>query len=547
MTVTYLHCIIQKWDLEGLLAGRSADKPFQASGGAAQTLSPEEAIALLGEQAFAELMAQHDLYSRGRPITMLSKLAETVDFEGILPFPLKTLLEDQQMLINMDTSEELNYAGRYLGELNDAGEPTGSGILCLGDVTYEGEFRGGLRSGSGKLVDVDTGRVVYDGGWLQNEFHGSGVHVTKDEEYRGQFIAGKRHGFGELKVLRKVVVSVGAKRKRGQESTRPKGESFVGFWDNDKMCGIGRWTYSGNGLADACSRLACYGDISSYVVCRKGTIMGEFYFHRTDGTPLTADDEIILNELLFEHTCLMPSTEFRYAPERLNASYAFLGCWRCTKSNVDCPLLGCPSCGFMLHQSCCEGQPVCHVHQTELQRPNCEPHVKLDQLITTMNRELKKSRNSSSSRQMQENKTTAVNPEQRGRKSKAKPKTQPRKSKVAQEASRLAQALGQSLCDPFIEARAREFKDVLHKQRLEEIRNRKSWKETKEQKQKEVTSLELELRAAQSLRARKQLKAQRLQGQGVEHMNLSDLTELQNSIEETLQLCRQRLEQLTQS
>ena len=47
------------------------------------------------------------------------------------------------------------------------------------------------------MVAID-GNKVYDGPWLDGQFHGEGVLTENDEEYHGNFFKGWRSGRGYL-------------------------------------------------------------------------------------------------------------------------------------------------------------------------------------------------------------------------------------------------------------------------------------------------------------------------------------------------------------
>ena len=159
-----------------------------------------------------------------------------------------------------------NDASSYNGEFKE-NEFHGTGTLCKNDTVYTGGFYMGLkhgkghesyadgrvyrgsfvdnqRSGKGTLHDK-SGRMIYEGHWLNNIFHGEGMYYkteiakdTNEEEivytYQGLFFNGLRHGFGSVSINKeKALVLKGPFHKDVQVSGKwrinyPDGQVFSG-------------------------------------------------------------------------------------------------------------------------------------------------------------------------------------------------------------------------------------------------------------------------------------------------------------------------------
>ena len=108
--------------------------------------------------------------------------------------------------------------GRYTGGCVD-GLAHGRG-RAEGAALYDGEFRAGSKHGTGTKIWPNGDR--YEGGWDGDRKHGRGVYTWgpgkwEGERYEGEFSNDRRHGQGVY--------------------TWPKGDRFVGTFDNDRMVG----------------------------------------------------------------------------------------------------------------------------------------------------------------------------------------------------------------------------------------------------------------------------------------------------------------------
>ena len=145
---------------------------------------------------------------------------------------------------------EFENGDRYEGDVNDEGQPHGSGHMDYNlngyFADYDGQWKNGKRCGKGHYNQVSKSarRYVYDynGEWLDNKEHGygtamnsseKGVHCTTvAETYSGEFREGKRHGHG-------VIVE-----DNFDGSFRDGQNRFEGEFVDGKMVGHGVWDYA---------------------------------------------------------------------------------------------------------------------------------------------------------------------------------------------------------------------------------------------------------------------------------------------------------------
>lgn len=90
--------------------------------------------------------------------------------------------------------------GRYTGQVNEAGDRHGRGMMHYsksGD-TYEGEWRHDRREGHG-IETCDNGDK-YVGKWLANKKHGRGMldYISEGYRYEGGFEEGSFAGHGTM-------------------------------------------------------------------------------------------------------------------------------------------------------------------------------------------------------------------------------------------------------------------------------------------------------------------------------------------------------------
>ena len=68
------------------------------------------------------------------------------------------------------------------------------------DAVYEGEWKGGMRHGKGKMAWADGGR--YEGEWQYNQACGEGTfHHTSGDVYIGRWVNNKSNGFGVYRTV----------------------------------------------------------------------------------------------------------------------------------------------------------------------------------------------------------------------------------------------------------------------------------------------------------------------------------------------------------
>lgn len=52
-------------------------------------------------------------------------------------------------------------------------------------MAYIGDWEGNKRSGVGKLISLEDGGVIYEGGYKNNKKHGKGTYSRGNEKYTG--------------------------------------------------------------------------------------------------------------------------------------------------------------------------------------------------------------------------------------------------------------------------------------------------------------------------------------------------------------------------
>ena len=80
------------------------------------------------------------------------------------------------------TNQIHKYIGNFKNNLYD-----GDGQLVVGEDIYVGEFKEGMKHGSGK----NQGSLDYDGQWAVNKPEGNGILKVNGQEFMGRFERGK--------------------------------------------------------------------------------------------------------------------------------------------------------------------------------------------------------------------------------------------------------------------------------------------------------------------------------------------------------------------
>ena len=76
-------------------------------------------------------------------------------------------------------------------------------------AVYEGEFRDGKRSGTGRLIFPDG--AVYEGEFADDHMNGRGTLVyANGDRYEGTFLDDREHGKGELVTAGQAVLMLGS-------------------------------------------------------------------------------------------------------------------------------------------------------------------------------------------------------------------------------------------------------------------------------------------------------------------------------------------------
>ncbi|XP_043706132.1 phosphatidylinositol 4-phosphate 5-kinase 9-like isoform X2 [Telopea speciosissima] len=112
-----------------------------------------------------------------------------------------------------------SYSGSLLGSM-----PEGPGKYVWSDgCVYEGEWRRGMRNGSGK-IQWPSG-AVYEGAFFGGYMHGTGTYIGPDKVvYEGRWRLNLKHGLGC--------------------QTYPNGDVFEGFWIQGVTEGLGKYTWA---------------------------------------------------------------------------------------------------------------------------------------------------------------------------------------------------------------------------------------------------------------------------------------------------------------
>ncbi len=136
---------------------------------------------------------------------------------------IKTNAGVAQTLVNKAQQYWIDEDGtKYMGvRKNGIIEGEGRAVYTNGEV-YKGEFKAGLRHGTGILYSAD-GLILYDGDWKDNVQEGTGINYFCDgkERYEGDFKAGQREGDGVY--------------------YWENGDRYEGKWENDVRNGVGEF------------------------------------------------------------------------------------------------------------------------------------------------------------------------------------------------------------------------------------------------------------------------------------------------------------------
>lgn len=143
----------------------------------------------------------------------------------------------------------------YLGIASSNGKVTGYGIAYNPDGSaYEGDWKDGLYSGSGRLVYDEE--HFYEGDFYEGRFEGTGTYWKEGFRYKGQWLSGFAHGTGievlEGKFTYEGEFCKGVKEGKGTMKF-DEGGTYVGDFKANNFDGYGirAWDdklYSGNWL-----------------------------------------------------------------------------------------------------------------------------------------------------------------------------------------------------------------------------------------------------------------------------------------------------------
>ena len=98
--------------------------------------------------------------------------------------------------------------------------PWGAGIkLSRNMQVYEGYWLNGEYHGSGRIYQGNQFQIT--GKFIQGVLQGKAISITAEGTYKGEFVNGEKNGFGEMEFMNKSIYS--------------------GFWKNDKFNGRGKY------------------------------------------------------------------------------------------------------------------------------------------------------------------------------------------------------------------------------------------------------------------------------------------------------------------
>lgn len=87
---------------------------------------------------------------------------------------------------------------KYVGELNELGQPSQGTFYYADGSTYNGSFSNGLAEGEGTYTSNDK-KIVYSGTLDKGLFDGQGSLSINETTYEGNFVKGFPDGYGEYK------------------------------------------------------------------------------------------------------------------------------------------------------------------------------------------------------------------------------------------------------------------------------------------------------------------------------------------------------------
>ena len=143
---------------------------------------------------------------------------------------------------------------RYEGEWRN-GVKHGSGKLAMRDGSYyEGDFKKGEICGKGYKFDKNK-QTEYTGDFFYGEYHGKGVLRCKNQfTYDGDFFENMMHGYGELNELKQNHVYQGQfyrNLRHGQGLQKYNDNStYTGDWIRGKRQGQGELVFSDGSIYD---------------------------------------------------------------------------------------------------------------------------------------------------------------------------------------------------------------------------------------------------------------------------------------------------------
>ncbi|EFC38617.1 predicted protein [Naegleria gruberi] len=126
---------------------------------------------------------------------------------------------------------DINFAkGQYSGELDRKGQPNGKGFYKGSDLTYDGSWVNGKKSGYGRIEYPDGS--VYTGELLDDNRHGQGYYFTPNYTHVGDWEKDKKNGQAIIEYT-----SLGDKYEGNFVDNFPDGKGTFTFRDGSVYCG----------------------------------------------------------------------------------------------------------------------------------------------------------------------------------------------------------------------------------------------------------------------------------------------------------------------
>lgn len=580
VTVAALDELVQVWDIGGFLAshGTESTEPFNASSKLGIVESPAALECAFSAKSVSYWHQYHATFNLPQPKVCREIYANTKSSLLLWHLAIPSFSEVESVESNQTDDEFWDKLGDYEGDLNELMQPHGYGWRSIDGIdgisseqphSYSGHWKHGQCHGYGILRNEATGEEVYKGHWRFNKKHGLGQEVLSKEEYNGYFDRGLRHGFGTLRLTKSQ------KASGLQTVNRESGEAYAGFWKDGLKHGIGRWTFPPRCKSlnvQSPTALLQLGKIGCTVVHRKGELLRELLFHRVDGELLTPEDRALIEcgTSMLRNASLMKPGAFADNPDGSWPECEV--CWACMES-LSRGTIHCTSCEVKLHKRCAaqpfvkpvltatsESEELCPMPAckgTRLQEANPTSRNSKERSFRVWVQDYRGAGTKGG-----KNGLLKVTATSRGPKASLHPPglTQseklnqldsnnkrpasdmnPERQKGVNAARKLARRLKKDRLKLHSEF---AYSELIEHRRCEMLQ-RKQWSAQLGEAEASMKSLQQQLDREQHAHLSAQLQLNRFHGRDLKSMKLSELTELQDAIEDALQNCRLAMETAT--